>query len=126
MGCAMSEKIIKKYPIYYKDKEYEIRIEKEKEYHYGLNINFTSDYVNIYEVNESKNILFNYFNDKIKYKKVYSESLKYISNNNYELDSLNENYYIKLFKIAFIKYIEPIETKEKQLAALNNWDGVIK
>lgn len=130
----MSENI-KKYPIFYQDEEYEIRIEKEKEFNpYGW---VNSMYVNIYEVSTYKYYLLGQFpigKDKKEYTKVYSISLnslecKLYDNNSSSKGKLicsdSDNYYIELFKLAFEQYIKPLEVKEKQLAALDKWDGVI-
>lgn len=124
----MKKENIKKYPIYYKDKEYEIRIESEKEYDAFYN-NHIQDYINIYEIIKQKHHWFSKVStyDKKYYNKVYQIPLNKI----YELNPLleiiknDENYYIELFEQAFKYYIEPIKIKEKQLAALNNWNGII-
>lgn len=116
----MSE-TIKKYPIYYKNKEYEIRIEEENIYDCTY-----YEYINIYEVNTYTFYLLGYpIADKIKYEKVYSTNLDYLKQK-LCIGKNSNNYYIELFKLAFKQYIEPIETEERQLAALDNWNGVIK
>lgn len=131
----MSENI-KKYPIFYQGEEYEIRIEKEKEFNpYGW-VNFM--YVNIYEVSTYKYYLLGQFpigKDKKEYTKVYSISLDSLEHKLYDNNSSSkgklvcsdsDDYYIELFKLAFEQYIKPLKIKEKQLAALENWNGVIE
>lgn len=116
----MSE-TIKKYPIYYKNKEYEIRIEEER-----FDEWFYNTCINIYEVNTYTSYLLGCpIRDKRKYKKVYSKNLNYLKQR-LSIGKNSDDYYVELFKLAFKKYIEPIETEERQLAALENWNGVIK
>lgn len=124
----MKEENIKKYPIYYKDKKYEIRIENEKE-HDGYCCRI-QDYISIYEITiKQKHHWFSKVStyDKKYYNKVYQISLNkmYGLNPLLEIIKNDENYYIELFEQAFKYYIEPIKIKEKQLVALNNWDGII-
>lgn len=116
----MSE-TIKKYPIYYKNKEYEIRIEEERIYDCTYD-----EYINIYEVNTyTSYLLVCPIGDKRKYKKVYSTNLNYLKQR-LSIGKNSDDYYVELFKLAFKQYIEPIETEERQLASLEKWDGVIK
>ena len=118
----MSE-VIKKYPIYYNNEEYEIRIEKEEIFApMGL---FYDMHVNIYEVNVCTFYLLDYpVKDKKEYNKVYSTELDYLKQKLY-ISEDSDDYYIELFKLAFKQYIKPLEAKKRQLAALENWDGVI-
>lgn len=110
-------KDIKKYPIYYKDEEYGIRIEDEKRYD-GF---YPVQCITIYKVTNQKCFLKN----KKKYDKVYSIDLSIIKNELVFLKNF-DSYYIKLFEEAFNRYIKPIEIKNKQLKALKEWDGVIE
>lgn len=118
---------IKKYPITYKGEEYEIRIEEEKEFMF-------SHYCYIDKVNIYKTTLYNYcflgiypIKTKIKYNKVYSIGLDDLKRQKMIKDIKDsEEYYIEIFKKAFYNYIKPIETINKQLAALKEWDGVIE
>ena len=113
---------IKKYPVYYNNKEYEIKIEEEKLF---MNDGYIYDiYINIYEVITYEGYLLGIYplaKTKKKYKKVYSIELDNFKNKIYN----DDNYYVELFKLAFKQYIDPIKTKEKQLLALDKWDGVI-
>lgn len=116
----MSE-TIKKYPIYYKNKEYEIMIEEER-----FDEWFYNTCINIYEVSTYTFCLLGYpIVDKIKYEKVYSTNLNYLKQK-LSIGENSDDYYVELFKLAFKQYIEPIETEERQLASLEKWDGVIK
>ena len=121
--------IIKKYPVFYQNEEYEIRMEKEKEYNHLGTLNY-KEYINIYKVtiivSPNKNR-----RNKIKYNKVYSIRT-YSIECNFKLIK-DENYYINLFKYAFKEYLNEhnknIANKNlenKQLAALENWNGVIQ
>ena len=117
----MSEDI-KKYPIYYKDEEYEIRIEEDEKRYDGIWDGFYPvQCITIYKVTNQKCFLKN----KKKYDKVYSIDLSIIKN---ELVFLKDfdSYYVKLFKEAFNRYIKPVEIKNKQLKALKEGDGVIE
>lgn len=122
---------IKKYPVFYQGEEYEIRVKlgkiyRPEGYYYG-------EYINIYKVIKYFPKFFNKKQEKIKYKKVYSVILDDIKYDIKEFKSSDENYYIKLFKHAFEKYMTECkvkniinDTKDKQLAALEKWDGVIE
>ena len=118
----MSEDI-KKYPIYYKDEEYEIRIEDEKCYDGIWGGFYPVQCITIYKVTNQKCFLKN----KKKYDKVYSIDLSMLTCLN-RISNLKDskNYYIELFKTAFNCYIKPVEIKNEQIKALKEWDGVIK
>ena len=62
--------------------------------------------------------------DGKKYDKVYSTELDYLKQKLY-ISEDSDDYYIELFKLAFKQYIKPLKAKKRQLAALENWDGVI-
>lgn len=108
---------IKKYPVFYQGEEYEIRIEKPYTEYLIFN-----EYISIYKVTKRKN----WFG---KNKLIYELVKRYNMN---EGNSDGEDYYIVLFKKAFYMYLKSLEyyrekeeLKNKQLAALENWDGVI-
>ena len=105
----MSE-VIKKYPIYYNNEEYEIRIEEEKIFTpIGWCYNM---HVNIYEVNVYTLYLLEYpIKDDKKYDKVYSTELDYLKQKLY-ISEDSDDYYIELFKLAFKQYVKPIEDKK--------------
>ena len=111
---SMAEEI-KKYPVFYNGEEYEIRIENEV-------------FVNIYKVKKHYNI---FHIEKIKYIKVYYDFLNRIISS-VSLTNADEDYYIKIFKTAFKLYLKSIKIKSekekrknKQLTALQEWDGII-
>lgn len=108
---------MKKYPVIYKGKEYEVR----------WNTVFYIDYLTIYEVKK----IFG-----IKYRKeIYSEEecdIKKILNNLDNFDEDDPNYYIEEIKCLFIQmeienaiYKRQKQTKNKQEQVLKEWDGVI-
>lgn len=109
---------IKKYPVFYNGEEYEIRIEN------GALL----DYVYIYKV--KKHYIFNI---KItRHIQVYDVVLDALVNYN-KIAKTSEDYYIKIFKTAFEMYLRSIKIesekkglKNKQLAALQEWDGFIE
>lgn len=128
------KKYVKKYPIIYEDKEYEIRIEEH-------------NIICIYKITKYKTF---FKNEKIKYEKIFEIPIKELIldivpyNNFYgfieekakDVDPSSDNYYIQLFTKAFKKYMEKekaskkleesIEnTKKLRLAALEEWDGII-
>lgn len=116
----MSENI-KKYPVFYQDKEYEIRIEKPyiKVYNYD-------EYICIYKVTKYRNW---FGKEKTSHELLYSILLRILENNT---NLTSETYYVDLFKNAFDLYlrykdakIKRDEENFKKLAALENWDGVI-
>ena len=118
---VMKNDCIKKYPIFYQGEEYEIRIEKFYNY---------TEYINIYKVIKYKNWV---GKEKISYDLLDSTRLDlFNSYYKYKINSNSETYYVDLFKEAFNSYlraknaeIKKDEKKAKQLAALENWDGVI-
>lgn len=109
---------IKKYPVFYQGEEYEIRIENGE----------ISDYVYIYKVKKH-----HIFNIKItRHIQVYMELLDFIVNYN-KIVKTSEDYYVKIFETAFEMYLISIkieskekELKNKQLTALQEWDGIIE
>lgn len=116
--------IISKHPIFYNEKEYEIRIE----YLYG-NISSNKKVVNIYKVNNT-NLINRIINRRSKYKKVFSCPLKELDCYLYKSDI---DYYIVIFKEVFEVYLKNIKRKNEQIklekdqiAALKQWDGVIE
>lgn len=116
----MSEDI-KKYPIYYKDEEYEIRIERPY-----ISMYIFDEYITIYKVTKRK-----WFGKtKLIYEPVERYNMDFIT---VEGNGNGEDYYIILFKEVFNMYLESSEyyrkkeeLKNKQLKALKEWDGVIK
>ena len=127
---------IKKYPVFYNNEEYEIRIEAYD----GVDYFYTdAEYVIIYKVIKHKNWL---GRTKITYEKVHEENKKllmynYKNNNNGSgimtkdkaVDINSDDYYIQLFKKAFNLYkavLEKEKAEERKLAALQEWDGIIK
>ena len=111
---------IKKYPVFYNGKEYEIRIEKP----YLLNWDYRY-YITIYKVKK-------YFLCYKKYNRIFFESLDNVLRQS-NADNFDKNYYIKLFKYTFKTYLDSIqwkltkeEIKNKQLTALQEWDGIIE
>lgn len=117
---------IKKYPIFYQDKEYEIRIEKFCEISGMLTDTY---YVRIYEVKKSYN---KFRKEKTKYNRVFDDFLNNVTVESHAFKT-EEDYYIKIFNTAFKMYLEHCqeelkkeELKNKQLMALQNWNGVIK
>lgn len=124
-----NDNTIKKYPVYYKDEEYEIRIGEKQEKSispYGFTHVDDVDIITIYKVTVETTYFLNLKYNKKKYDEVYSISKNIID---YEVDKENDDYYIELFKKSFERYIEeclePLELKEKQLNKLEKWDGVI-
>ena len=117
----MKNDCIKKYPIFYQGEEYEIRIENFYKY---------TEYINIYKVIKYKNWV---GKEKISYDLLDSTRLDlFNSYYKYKINSNSETYYVDLFKEAFNSHlraknaeIKKDEKKAKQLAALENWDGVI-
>ena len=117
---------IKKYPIFYQDKEYEIRIEE----FCGISGMLTDTYyVRIYEVKKSYN---KFRKEKTKYNRVFDDFLNNVTVESHAFKT-EEDYYIKIFNTAFKMYLEHCqeelkkeELKNKQLMALQNWNGVIK
>lgn len=117
---------IKKYPIFYQGKEYEIRIEG----FCGISGMLTDTYyVGIYEVKKSYN---KFRKEKTKYNCVFKDFLSNVTVESHAFIT-EEDYYIKIFNTAFKMYLdhcqeklEKEELKNKQLMALQNWNGVIK
>ena len=116
-------KTIKKYPIFYQGEEYEMMIEKIYKY------SDTED-INIYKVIKYKNW---FGKEKTSYNLIYSiDSVDFNFFYGIKLDPDSETYYVDLFKEVFNLYlidkdldIKRDEKTNKQLAALENWDGVI-
>lgn len=129
-------KEIKKYPVFYNNEEYEIRIEQP---YNSVNYYYTdTEYVIIYKVTKRKT----WFNrTKIIYEEVYKtkkESLMYkyetydigekIRIKDGTVDINSDDYYIQLFKKAFNLYkavLEKEKEQERKLTALQEWDGII-
>lgn len=110
---------IKKYPIFYQREEYEIRIEKPYTEFWIF-----KEYITIYKVTKRKNW---FGKDKLIYEPVERYNMNFVT-----VEGNGEDYYIVLFKKAFNIYLKRLEyyrkkeeAKNKQLAALENWDGVI-
>lgn len=112
---------MKKYPIIYKGKEYEVRWEQA-----SLVCNTLYDSITIYEVQKIKIL-----GIKIKrYIEKFSEYQHNIDNHIYPLS--NQNYYIEEVKTLFnIWELQTQEKRKKQeesvakLRTLEEWDGVI-
>ena len=126
MKNKLNNSDIKKYPVFYQGEEYEIRIEKSY-----ISMYVFDKYITIYKVTKHKNW---FGKEKTSYDLVYS-SINLADFNWFygiNLDPDSETYYVDLFKKAFDLYLEyknakikKDEVKAKQLAALENWDGVI-
>lgn len=126
MKNKLNNSDIKKYPVFYQGEEYEIRIEK-----YYTSMWVFDEYITIYKVTKHKNW---FGKEKTSYDLVYS-SINLADFNWFygiNLDPYSETYYVDSFKKAFDLYLEcknakikKDEGKAKQLAALENWDGVI-
>lgn len=120
MKNKLNDLDIKKYPVFYQGEEYEIRIEK----HYTSMWVF-DEYITIYKVTKYKNW---FGKTKLIYEVVKRYDMDFIT-----VEGNGEDYYIVLFKKVFNMYLESSEyyrkkeeLKNKQLAALENWDGVIQ
>ena len=121
---------IKKYPVFYQGEEYEIRIEeiwyKEPFYDY-----LCWEYIVIYRSTVGYHLSKIFNKDAVFRYKRYSVRLNYIKEK-YHLTESDENYYVDLFKCAFKEYLNEHKkdiddeiTNNKQIKALENWDGVI-
>ena len=127
-GTNNKDDVIKKYPVLYQGEEYEIRIEK-----YYVQFGIFDDYIVIYKVTKHKNW---FGKEKINYKEVDKSDINIIiadMSENMNINKSDENYYIELFKTAFNwyskslkRYKKIIDNKNKQLAALKEWNGVIE
>ena len=138
---------INKYPIFYQGEKYEVRIKiYQDEDAWGGT--YEERVINIYKIKEYK--LF--FNKIFRRKKVFTTNINkvpiikkgIIKYDNgiikqeiigVEPDQNSDEYYIQLFKNAFKLYIDKLNEKIKEeeeeeenrkLAALKQWNGVIK
>lgn len=126
----MSENI-KKYPIFYQGKKYEIQIE-EKWYFTDTWGNYQCcKYIVIYKSTIGYHLSKIFNKDDVYYYKRYSVRLNYIKEK-YHLAEDDENYYVDLFKCAFKEYlnehkkdIDDETRNNKQVKALKHWDGII-
>lgn len=114
----MKNDCIKKYPIFYQGEEYEIRLD---------NMSYI-ECIFIYKVHKYKNW---FGKEKISYKLLDITRLDFFDCYD-NINSTSETYYIDLFKEAFNLYLrckdaknKKDKEKSKQLAALEEWDGVI-
>ena len=119
-------KQLKKYPVIYKDEEYEVRWEKVFDANrYYNNYNGYVDTMVVYKVTKQKSFI-NY----VIYKQVFSKEEIYI------IDELRlkgftkqyPNFYIEEVKELFKKYQEQLDKdlrEQNKLQALKEWDGVI-
>ena len=136
---------INKYPIFYQGEKYEVRIKiYQDEDAWGGT--YEERVINIYKVKEYKLFFYKIF----RRKKIFATNIDkvpiikkgIIKYNNgiikreiigVEPDQNSDNYYVELFKNAFQLYIDKLnkeaqeqKKENRKLAALENWNGVIK
>lgn len=116
---------MKKYPVIYKGKEYEVRWEEET--YCGMIYDYT---IAVYEVKPYTSFFTH--KNKLKYKKIDSYCSSII-NKLYDLDTDDEKLYIKqaMYTVATVLADIEEETRKKSLKEtqeqkLQEWDGIIK
>ena len=121
MFAIMPDKPTKKYPITFRGKEYEVR------WHFNW---LEDEILKVYEVIHKQNPI-----TKKKYKKyrfVYRRSSLYLGDYYVQLEldpNRDDKFIILIFLLMESMYdeqkdrIEAENTRQKQLAAFNNWDG---